>query len=314
MEKTEKPRFSVSDLIASVNQTLEFAYSDVEVEGEVSSFKINQSKFVFFDIKDQGGSLNCFMTVWQLRIPIQDGMKVVVIATPKITGWGKFSLTIKSIRPSGEGAIKKSFEILKAKLELEGLFSEERKRLLPKFPERIAVISSVQAAGYADFVKILDDRWGGISVKVANVQVQGADAPDQIIRAVNYFNQLENLPEVLVIVRGGGSADDLSAFNDEPLVRAIAGSRIPTLVGIGHETDESLVDLAADVRASTPSNAAQILVPDKSEIINSTMNQVRSLAPHLLNLIDVQRQSVRELLNEAMSAVDRAIKNKKPAF
>lgn len=123
MEKSPSPIFSVSDFLAALNQTLEYAYPFVEVEGEVASFKVNQNKFVFFDLKDAGGTVGCFMTVWQLGIPIEDGMKVVVRATPKLTPWGKFSLTVQSIRPSGEGSLKKSFELLKAKLEKEGLLA-----------------------------------------------------------------------------------------------------------------------------------------------------------------------------------------------
>ncbi len=308
MEKSPNPLiFSVSDFIAVVNQTFEYAYSTVQIEGEIASFKVNQGKFVFFDLKDSDGSINCFMTVWQMRVPIEDGMKVIISATPKLTQWGKFSLTIKTIRPSGEGDIKKSFEVLKAKLEAEGLFAPERKRLLPKIPQRIAVISSVQAAGYADFVKILNDRWGGIEVDVAHVQVQGEAAPDQIIRAINYFNQQELLPEVLVIIRGGGSADDLATFNDEPLVRAIASSRIPTLVGVGHEVDITLADLAADVRAATPSNAAQILVPDKNETIHLVRYQLGSLLPKISQLIDQKRQLITGMVNQIIDSINDAI-------
>ena len=311
MEKSQnQPIFSVSDFIAVFNQTLEYAYPNVEIEGEVSSFKVNQGKFIFFDIKDKGGSVGCFMTVWQMRVPIEDGMKIIVSAVPKLTQWGKFSLTVKSVRPSGEGAIKKSFELLKLKLETEGLFAPERKRQLPVIPEHIAVISSTQAAGYADFIKILGDRWGGIKVDVAHVQVQGEAAPDQIIRAINYFNQQELLPEVIVIIRGGGSADDLSAFNDEPLVRAIAGSRIPTLVGVGHEVDESLADLAADVRASTPSNAAQILVPDRAEIIRAVNTQVKSLLPRVLQAINQQKQAIDATLSAVLETIEMAIDDK----
>ena len=308
MEKSHnQPIFSVSDFIAVFNQTLEYAYPSVEIEGEVASFKVNQGKFVFFDIKDKTGSVSCFMTVWQMRVPIEDGMKIIITAIPKITQWGKFSLTIKSLRPSGEGSLKKSFELLKAKLASEGLFALERKRQLPHIPQHVAVISSTQAAGYADFIKILGDRWGGVKVDVAHVQVQGEVAPDQIIRAINYFNQQETLPEVLVIIRGGGSADDLSAFNDEPLVRAIAGSRIPTLVGVGHEIDESLADLVADVRAATPSNAAQILVPDRNEIIRSTQDRVRSLLPRIIQLIDRQKQIINDSLITMIIGIERAL-------
>lgn len=305
-----QPIFSVSDFIEVVNQTFEYAYSSVQIEGEVASFKVNQGKYVFFDIKDTSGSINCFMTVWQLRVPIEDGMKVVISAVPKLTQWGKFSLTVKSIHPKGEGAIKKSFEVLKAKLEDEGLFALDRKRSLPKIPQSIAVISSTQAAGYADFIKILNDRWGGIDIKVAHVQVQGDGAPDQIIRAINYFNQQEALPEVIAIIRGGGSADDLATFNDEPLVRAIASSRIPTIVGVGHEIDITLADLAADVRAATPSNAAQILVPDRQEIIRLIRYKSRSLAPKMLQIIDQKKQLLRETIITILLGVEKSIDDK----
>ncbi|HEX6416535.1 MAG TPA: exodeoxyribonuclease VII large subunit [Candidatus Saccharimonadales bacterium] len=306
MEKASL-QLSVSDFIAATNQTLEYAYPSVDVEGEVASFKINQGKYVFFDLKDEGGTVNCFMSLWQLRVPIEDGMKVIVTATPKLTPWGRFSLTVRAIRPSGEGSIKKSFELLKAKLEKEGLFAAERKRPLPAEPAHVAVISSTQAAGYADFIKIVNDRWGGVRFDVAHVQVQGADAPDQIIRALKYFNSQEELPEVIVLIRGGGSADDLSAFNDELLVREIATSRIPTLVGVGHEVDVSLADMAADVRAATPSNAAQILVPDRKERIGQVRRQIQMLLPRTEHAIDHQRMLVAGMLRNSLELVDRQI-------
>ncbi len=268
---------SVSDAIALINQTMEFAYPVLMIEGEVSSFKVNQNKYVFFDIKDAGGTLNCFMSVFQLRIPLEDGMRVQVVASPKLTQWGRFSLTVRTVAPKGGGSIKRAFDLLKEKLQKEGLFAPERKRRLPELPSRIGVISSTQAAGYVDFTTILNDRWGGMDVQVANVQVQGAVAPAQMVRAIDYFNQMAEPPEVLVIIRGGGSADDLSAFNDEPLVRAIAGSRVPTLVGVGHEVDVTLADMVADVRAATPSNAAQLLVPDRRELTQSLNHGVKRM-------------------------------------
>jgi exodeoxyribonuclease VII large subunit len=305
MEKTPSLQLSVGDFIALTNQTLEFAYPSVEVEGEVASFKVNQGKFVFFDIKDASGSVGCFMMVWQLRVPIEDGMKVIVTAMPKITQWGKFSLTVRLIRPSGEGSLKKSFELLRAKLDKEGLFTLERKRPLPRIPRHVAVISSTDAAGYADFIKIVNDRWGGVKIDVAHVQVQGTNAPDQMIKALKYFNSRKVLPEVIVIIRGGGSADDLSAFNDEALVREIATSRVPTLVGVGHEVDISLADMVADVRAATPSNAAQILVPDRNEIIRSVHVQLRSLLPRTGQAIERQQQEVRQYLERVITAISQ---------
>lgn len=277
----EQTVLQVSDAIALVNQTLDYAYPTLVIEGEIASYKVNQGKFVFFDIKDSGGTLGCFMMLFQLRVPLEDGMRVRVVSSPKITQWGKFSLTVRTVQPVGEGALKRSFELLKAKLEKEGLFAPERKRLLPALPSRIAVVSSTQSAGYADFVKIINDRWGGLQIDVAHTVVQGADAPLQIVRAIEYFNQREELPEVIVIIRGGGSADDLSAFNDEPLVRAIAGSRVPVLTGIGHEVDVSLSDMVADVRAATPSNAAQLLVPDRREIVAQVDHTQRELLGRL---------------------------------
>lgn len=297
------PRFSVSDFIAVTNQTLEYAYPFVEIEGEVASFKVNQGKFVFFDLKDSESSIGCFMMVFALRIPIEDGMKVIIRASPKLTKWGKFSLTVQQIRPSGEGSLKKSFELLKAKLEKEGLFALERKRMLPQAPSRIGIVASTQSAGYADFIKILSDRWGGVKIDVAHVQVQGESAPDQMIRALHYFNQQELLPDAIVIIRGGGSADDLSAFNDELLVRAIAESRAPVLTGIGHEVDLSLSDLAADVMAATPSNAAQLLVPDKREALRSVHHLMRQILRAFESGVDDIAATTLRLQTQALDSL-----------
>lgn len=275
--QTLTPSFTVSEAIAVINQTLDYAYPSITVEGEVSGYKVNQNKWVFFDIKDDSGTLNCFMSVYSLRTQLEDGMRVRVVAQPRIAKWGKFSLTVRTVQPTGEGSLKRAFELLKAKLEAEGLFAPERKRLLPQLPTRIGVISSTAAAGYEDFKKIISDRWGGVELVVAHVQVQGDVAPAQIVRALEHFNQMSEPVDVVAIIRGGGSADDLAAFNDEPLVRAIAGSRIPTIVGVGHEVDVSLADMVADVRAATPSNAAQILVPDKREIIAQVRSEVKNM-------------------------------------
>ncbi len=277
MEPTQV--YSVSDFQAVCNQIMETAFSGVVVEGEVASFKINQGKFVFFDLKDDQSSVGCFMMKFALRFPLEDGMKVRVRAVPKLTNWGKFSLTVQAVMPVGEGNLKKSFELLKKKLGAEGLFAPEKKRPLPENIVKIGVISSTQAAGYADFCKILNERWGGLELQVAHTQVQGLVAADQIIKALNYFNEHSEV-QVIAVIRGGGSADDLAVFNDEALVRAIAASKIPVITGIGHEVDESLCDLAADVVASTPSNAAQMLSRDRKEVmmmVNGDINRINNL-------------------------------------
>lgn len=300
-------QLSVSEFVELTNQTLEYAYPTVSVVGEVTEFRISQGKWVSFKLKDAGAVVGCFLTVYQLRMPVEDGMKLLVVANPRLNNKGFFSLNVRAMKPVGEGSIKKGFELLKAKLEAEGLFAPERKRRLPRVPQHVAVISSTESAGYADFCKIINERWGGMSVEVAHTQVQGVPAPDQIIRAIRYFNSLEVLPEVLVIVRGGGSAEDLMTFNDEPLVRAIAESRIPTLVGVGHEVDTSLADMVADVRAATPTNAAEILVPDRNEIIRAAHQQAASLGNQLTQAIDEYSARTREQLGAAFRRIQQKL-------
>lgn len=288
---------TVSQFIEVCNQSLDYAFADVVVEGEVASFKVNQGKWVFFDLKEGDASVNCFMVVSQLRAALTDGMKVRVRATPKLTRWGKFSLTVKQVMPMGEGSIKKNFELLKRKLTAEGLFDPARKRPIPQGLNRIGVISSTGAAGYLDFLKIIGNRWGGMEIQTANTQVQGLVAPEQIVRALEYFNQRAEV-EAIVILRGGGSADDLAAFNDEGLARAIAASRIPVMTGIGHEVDESLADLAADVRASTPSNAAERLTFDRQEILRRLQLNLSSAKREILNQIIHQEQALQDLAQD----------------
>lgn len=301
MEPTQV--YSVSDFQAVCNQIMETAFSGVVVEGEVASFKINQGKYVFFDLKDEQSSVGCFMMKYALRFPLEDGMKVRVRAIPKLTNWGKFSLTVQAVMPVGEGDLKKSFELLKKKLGAEGLFAPEKKRPLPENIVKIGVISSTQAAGYADFCKILDERWGGLELQVAHTQVQGMTAADQIIKALNYLNERGEV-QVIAVIRGGGSADDLAVFNDEALVRAIAASKIPVITGIGHEVDESLCDLAADIVASTPSNAAQMLSRDRREVI---MN-IRSDIVRINNLFNTEvEKRISEVREEILRVGDELI-------
>lgn len=304
----------VSEAIALVNQTLEYAYPVIVVEGEVSSYKVNQNKYVFFDLKDDQGTLGCFMTVYTLRTVIEDGMRVRVVAQPRLTNWGKFSLTVREVRPVGEGSLRRAFELLKSRLDKEGIFAPDRKRPLPIIPRRIGVISSTQAAGYADFMKILSDRWGGLDIIVAHTQVQGADAPSQMIRALDHLNQLSEPLDVIALLRGGGSQDDLSAFNDEPLVRAVASSRTPIISGVGHEVDESLVDLAADVRASTPSNAAQVLVPDRSEVVMRVQGDVGRMIRGSQRRIVVMRDDLQSVLDHSSQRIERRLETMRHHF
>ncbi len=298
---------SVSDFVALTNQTLEYAYPTVSIVGEVSEHRISQGKWVGFNLKDEGAVVNCFTSVYNLRTPVEDGMKVVVTGRPRLSNKGYFSISIQSVKPVGEGAIKKGFELLKAKFEVEGLFAPERKRPLPRVPKSVAVITSTESAAYADFTRILNERWGGLQVQVAHTQVQGDPAPDQIIRAIHYFNQQAEPADVLVIIRGGGSAEDLATFNDEPLARAIAESRIPTLVGVGHEIDHTLSDMVADVRAATPTHAAETLVPDRQELIRLAQHQVEQSGQALIAAMTRFQQQTREHLARAWQRIEQQI-------
>jgi exodeoxyribonuclease VII large subunit len=303
--------FSVSDFVASANQTFEYVYPLVQIEGELANFRVSKNRWVYFDLKDELASIRFFGTVYQLKMPLEDGMMLRVAGTPKLHPQYGFSITIQQIELIGEGTIKRAATILEAKLRTEGLFDESRKRSLPYPPVRIGLITSGESAAYADFAKILKVRWAGLDVLHTDVQVQGVDAPAQIVRAVNTLNELPEVPEVLVLVRGGGSPEDLQAFSDERVVRAVAGSRIPTLVGVGHESDVSLVELAADLRASTPSNAAELLVPDKAQVMHVVGRQAELLAQAVVRLVERQKEqlySQKATLNEALEASFRRAK------
>lgn len=273
------------EFVALINQTLEFALPYAVVEGEVSNFRTSKNRWVYFDLKDEQASVKCFGTVYQLPGPIEDGMLMKVSGNARLHPQFGFSLNMQSMMPSGEGSIKKAAALLEAKLQKEGLFDPTRKRRLPYPPDKIGLITSGESAAFTDFIKILNARWQGIEVLHKDVQVQGEAAPGQIVQAIEYFNSHADNLEALVVIRGGGSADDLAAFSTEQVTRAIAASRIPTLVAIGHEVDTCLAELAADVRASTPSNAAELLVPDKQEQLNRLSNIESHLKSLLKNLV-----------------------------
>lgn len=260
--KGQNPSFTVSEFVAVFNQTLEMTYPMVSVTGELSNFRVSKGKWVYFDLKDEYSSVKFFGNVFTLPGPLEDGITCEVTGRPRLHNQFGFSINFDSIRAVGEGSIKKAQQLLLKKLESEGIFAHERKRPLPYPPGRIGLITSAESAAIADFRKIITARWPSLRIELTDTLVQGAQAPAAIVRAIQDFNLLKNPPELLVIIRGGGSADDLATFSEESVVRAVAASRLPTLVAIGHENDVSLAELAADKRASTPSNAAELLVPD----------------------------------------------------
>lgn len=271
----ERPVVSVAQFLSLVNHTLRTIPTETFcIEGEVSDFRVSQGKWINFDLKDESAEakLPCFTTIYQVGTPLVDGMRVQACGYAKVfERFGKFSLNVDEVMPVGEGALAKAYALLKEKLTQEGLFDEARKRELPRFPQRIGLITSREAAAYGDFLRILGNRWGGLRILHANVHVQGQHSVEEIVDAFRQLNHMkpDERPEVIVLTRGGGGLEDLHAFNDERTVRAVFGSSIPVIVGVGHERDETLCDFVADVRASTPSNAAERIVPDRRELQQS---------------------------------------------
>ena len=302
---------SVSDFVAVCNQTLEYAYASVVIVGEIANLRISKNRWLYFDLKDEYALVKFFGNVTQLPGPVEDGMVLQVRGVPRLHPLYGFSVNIQLMSLVGEGTIKKSAAMLEARLRAEGLFDENRKRALPSVPQRIGLVTSSESAAYHDFIKILNDRWRGVSVEVFDVQVQGEAAPKQIIAAIEYFNNSESPVDVIVVTRGGGSAEDLVAFNDENVVRAVAASRAPTLVAIGHEIDVSLAELVADRRASTPTNAAQVLVPDRLQAIQDIAHTQQQLADMLTQTILQAKHFIEHSQQLLNSGIDQHITKQK---
>ena len=290
LPETPEISLSVSDFVALLNQTLEYSLSGVVVVGELANLRVSKNRWLYFDLKDETCTVKFFGTVYQLPGPLEDGMMLRVKGNPRLHNQYGFSVNVTNIQPAGEGTIKRAAQLLEAKLQAEGLFDTARKRALPYPPSRIGLITSKQSAAYADFIKILNARWQGALVQLIDVQVQGEAAVPQITSALEQFNAEAEPPEVVVLIRGGGSPEDLAAFSSEQVTRAVAASRVPTLVAIGHEIDVSLAELAADQRASTPSNAAELLVPDRNQ---------------LLRALPIYAQQLRQQMEQRVTALQR---------
>ncbi len=296
----------VSDFVAVFNQTLEGVYPEIIVVGEIANFRVSQRRWVYFDIKDETASIRCFGTIYSLPGPLEDGMMAKVRGRPHLHERYGFSINILSIQLAGEGTLRRAADLLKVSLTREGLFDPARKRLLPEVPARIGLITAKQSAAYADFIKILNARWGRLDIDVVNVQVQGEVAPSQIAAAIAHLNTIAPPLDVLTLIRGGGSSEDLAAFNSEQVTRAVAGSRIPTLVAIGHEIDFTLAELAADCRASTPSNAAELLVPEKKQILRELRVTQHSLTRHIAYVMNNAAAAVSQYTEQ----LDRLIRQR----
>jgi len=296
--------YTVSQLMARIRSTVEAdpLLADVSVEGEVSNFRQAVSGHCYFTLKDAGAELRCVM--WRsvaqvLRALPADGD--LVLAHGRVGVYeqrGSVQLYVDHLEPAGVGLLYQEFERLKARLEAEGLFAPERKRPLPRFPRRIGVVTSPIAAALRDILNVLARRYPLAEVVLSPTLVQGEDAPPQIVAALQALNEREDV-DVILLARGGGSLEELWAFNDERVARAVADSRIPVVCGVGHETDFSLADFAADRRAPTPSAAAEIATPDRAEL----QGHIAALADRLAGALRTAVTQRRWALTEQVRAL-----------
>jgi len=242
---------------------------NIWVQGEISNLSLPTSGHIYFTLKDENASLRCVIwknAVFGLRDHLQEGAAVEAHGAISIyERSGQYQLYVDDIRPAGEGALYQEFLRLKAKLEAEGLFAPERKRPIPTFPKLIGIVTSASGAALQDILNTLRDRFPLAEVVLAPTAVQGEDAPPQIVKALEQINQIAK-PDVILLARGGGSLEDLWAFNDELVVRAVIASQSPVITGIGHEPDFTLADFAADLRAPTPTGAAVQATPDIADL------------------------------------------------
>jgi exodeoxyribonuclease VII large subunit len=300
----EQAIWTVTELNRHVRQLIESDYrlQDLWVSGEISNLSRPSSGHMYFSLKDSGGSLRCVMwkpDVAQLLYVPKDGEAIEVHGYVSVYEiGGQYQLYADRIRPAGEGVLFQEYLRLKEKLETEGLFAPERKRALPSRPGRIGVVTSPSAAAFRDVINVLRRRYPMVEVILSPTPVQGTDAPPQIVNALEILNEAVK-PDVILVVRGGGSMEDLWAFNDEAVVRAVAASEVPVVSGIGHETDLLLTDWAADVRAPTPSAAAEVATPDRIELLS--------------NLDDI-RQRLTQMFSDQVNELNWQFKERKNAL
>src|ERR1700678_2668634 len=293
----ERRVWAVRDLVAAVRTHLEREYSDAWVEGEISNFRAHGSGHLYFTLKDGSAQIRIVMfrsSAKLLRFRPADGMQVVVRG--RVTVYedrGELQISAEYIEPKGAGSLQIAFEQLKAKLEGEGLFAAERKKSLPALPARVGIVTSPQAAALRDILNILQRRHHTVNVVIYPAQVQGEAAAAEVTAGVRHFNH-ERSVEVIVVARGGGSAEDLAAFNDEGLARAVAASEIPVISAVGHETDFTIVDFVADLRAPTPSAAAEMVIRSRVEI----ENQEEAVRERLVRAMERRLLEARHALTE----------------
>ncbi len=269
MSEPQEQIFSVSEITKSIKFILESTFEKISIEGEISNFKAHGSGHWYFNLKDEGAVINC--TMWKgvnnyVFFSPEDGMKVIV--TGRITVYpprGNYQIDIRSMKPSGVGELQAAFERLKQKLFSEGLFDEQYKKEIPAFPKKIAMITAADGAAVKDMISVAERRYPLLELLVVPTKVQGAGAKEDIVKNIRKLNLLNDI-DVIILARGGGSIEDLWAFNEETVARAIFKSKIPIISGVGHEVDFTIADFVADLRAPTPSVAMELATPDIEEL------------------------------------------------
>jgi len=294
----ERRVWKVRDLVASVRTHIEREYSDAWVEGEISNFRAPESGHLYFTLKDGNAQIRVVMfrsSARLLRFRPADGLQVIVRGRVTIyEDRGELQIAAEYLEPKGAGSLQLAFEQLKSKLEAEGLFAPERKKPIPSLPSRIGIVTSAQAAVLRDILNVLQRRHHSVNVLIFPAQVQGDAAAREVSAGVRFFNQHDNV-DVIVVARGGGSAEDLAAFNDETLARTIAASEIPVISAVGHETDFTIVDFVADLRAPTPSAAAELVIRSRQEVEDHATALRERLSRAMRYRLLMGRQALTEL-------------------
>jgi exodeoxyribonuclease VII large subunit len=290
--------FTVSELTARIRDLLTKNFTDLLVQGEVSNCREAQSGHIYFTLKDDRAQVRCVFFKQQrrgIKFRPEDGLQVTVRGSISVyEARGEYQIYVESLDPVGRGALQLAFEQLKKRLEAEGLFDPARKKPLPLLPSRIGLITSPRGAAVRDVVRILKRRFHNVHLTVFPVRVQGEGAAEEIVKALKFFNE-KKLVDVLILARGGGSMEDLWAFNEEVLARAIAASEIAVITGVGHETDFTIADFVADVRASTPSAAAELVVQTRREFDKHIADLRDALAEQMRYRLLVLSRRVHEL-------------------
>ena len=291
--------YTVTEITREIKGTLEAGFPIVWIEGEISNYLFHSSGHRYFSLKDENAQIRC--TLWRyrgeyLRFELEDGMKVTVQGN--ITVYernGQYQMDVVDLIPAGVGKLEIAFRELKEKLYREGLFDEEHKKPIPLYPEAIGVVTSPTGAAIRDIIRIIHNRFPGVKIIVRPVRVQGTGAAEEIAQAIKDFNIYKKI-DVMIVGRGGGSLEDLWAFNEEVVAQSIYESKIPVVSAVGHEIDFTISDFVADLRAPTPSAAAQMVVPDRKVILEQMETQIRQLDSNLIGIIGYSKQRLKALI------------------